>query len=759
MLESIVDKKRINGGIRDNMQALAAQFHNPELKDLLTKIAENGYAKASSLSVSGQSALTKCLLELVDSLDRGTKASDIDREKLARLYEATISKSSKNYLCTAVQTITEEVVASKHAHANLYWLTENMPKILGVSKRPHHLLREILADRLPLEFRILVNAESRDGEPTLIHIPTDTANPFIRKEIEEFACSSCYGKDCDRKGIKKLASTIGSTLGPHAPRSLEEYNGDALIMLLENEPATGTPLYRYQLTVVNFSLQVFRKQETPNLSLEDGLSIEFIERVGFASEWKSGFRAVLKDPSSPPPAFDKWILFPNGTETRSISARGNAGTAFDFSSLRIQAVPLMKAFIWSRDRSQCTLTKELPLAKRFFEDGGNFVSRIRDGKETLVVTRANVLRAYASLESQSQRRATERMLIQLAELGGEKGLVDFEPAAIQLILDRTRKLQGEEKDAIEERDLKLLIHSLELAAEESTLDAFAFYASCLIVLTPLRVGEILDLKISELIDERKGKSYSIWRLAKGKRGGKRKTRLTRTARTIIDAVIAITSQTRMEAPYSVADYLFLCKGAKGAYRVFSQQTLRGKMLRAAVSSGIGGRPNPSAMRRRYMTHIVEEGVKRKLSRLDLKPLTNHVDLVTENKYYIRPDIRTYLEAVNRITIGENPAKGIIQEVEPDFDTRLLVEGGCGYCRNESCQIEGIASCLMCSGFVTTPAHIPEFREAINIINKRIVQAKTDEVRQNRIAVKRLFLYYLGALMTFDAETGEDGCRR
>ena len=133
MLESIVDKNRINGGIRDNMQALAAQFHNPELKDLLTKIAENGYAKASSLSVSGQSALTKCLLELVDSLDRGTKASDIDREKLARLYDATISKSSKNYLCTAVQTITEEVVASKHAHANLYWLTENMPKILGVS--------------------------------------------------------------------------------------------------------------------------------------------------------------------------------------------------------------------------------------------------------------------------------------------------------------------------------------------------------------------------------------------------------------------------------------------------------------------------------------------------------------------------------------------------------------------------------------------------------------------------------------------------
>lgn len=755
----LADMRKPPGGLDATMERLASEFTDPSMREIMGSLRGDAEEWASwrQLSATSCGAIKRCLAELADSIDRSLSPTGIERASLAGLYDVPHSKAASGFRCTGVFVFLRRLVNSGEISSDISWLAGNLERITAEAAFPERLVREAICGNTPLEQHILTDVDSRSrASQTLALTPVSTGEPFVLAELTELASSATFTKDIgSRTSLRTLCRHIGPALGDAMPRCLDDFDGSTLARLVEYDLGEGREAgcFRYAATLL--ALQILRKQDPPNLSLADGLSMDYVERSGFALKWRDGFRAVYWDPMVPPPAWDKWILYPNGTAGRSMKSKEHLGKELDFTCFERPVADLMKELVWSKEASLGTRADYLSAARRLFGDGGRLLYKEIDGTSVPFLTASNVHRALGKCSCPSQVRYVEQLAVALIEHGRRRGGVCVDPAVVQMMDDRHVRPASREDEAIEEENLRALMAEMEERSQDSQLDLLCYYALCLIAITPLRISEVFDLKVGELRSERGGSAYSLDRIAKGARGGRRRMLLTKTARTIIDAVIGVTEHDRAKAPGDVGSYVFLYRGTKGAYRTLDNEKVSKRMKKAARKLEIEGPVTPKSVRKKYMTLVVEEGVKRNISRLGLRPYTNHVDPATENKYYLRPDIRNYLEATNGIIIGEFPAKGELQLEDPAYGDELLVEGGCGYCRNESCRIEGTTSCLMCKGFVTTPSHIPEFQEAVEVLNRKIAGARDDHDRFRLVNLKRLHLYYLGALMTLAREAGEE----
>lgn len=131
--------------------------------------------------------------------------------------------------------------------------------------------------------------------------------------------------------------------------------------------------------------------------------------------------------------------------------------------------------------------------------------------------------------------------------------------------------------------------------------------------------------------------------------------------------------------------------------------------------------------------------------MSLKELTDHANIDTTENYYVKENIRNYLEATYGVEIGNMPVVGTVVTDYPEAKHEDIVNDGCGYCRNPECNVLGTANCLMCKGFITTPKHIAQFEEAINILSQQIVDNENPHDKEHLYAVKRLYAAYLEQL--------------
>lgn len=152
------------------------------------------------------------------------------------------------------------------------------------------------------------------------------------------------------------------------------------------------------------------------------------------------------------------------------------------------------------------------------------------------------------------------------------------------------------------------------------------------------------------------------------------------------------------------------------------------------------------LRKKYMTTIVENAIKKNVSLMKLKDLTGHASIDTTENHYVKTKIRDYLEATRHVEIGNIEVVGeVVEEYDDGLGKTNIVNEECGYCRNDECNIMGTINCLRCKGFVTTPSHIPFFNEAISNLNIKINNTTSEHDREHLYAVKRLYVAYLEKL--------------
>ena len=487
---------------------------------------------------------------------------------------------------------------------------------------------------------------------------------------------------------------------------------------------------------------------------ETGLVPCLFKRRRFYSCWADGFRACIHTPSDPVPSFSKWLLFPNSEELKRTNISPDA-VPVDVSYPEPRLQHLLASWLWTECDNASAIRRVSPKMKELFD---TFV--IDEKTKAIIATNIGVTKWVASLRSTmgtSLLRHHKAWARSLVAYGVKEGILE-QQETVPLILgisEKGKRWQPDETQAADKQDLSKLLTEIEKRSADSLLDELFYGILVTIVLTPLRLGNVVSLKLSDFIDG-PGNIHAVKTTTKTDGSGKSTIQLPASVHKLLMSIVSRTEPCREKASQNIADYVFLRETTKlrqvKALTTSDFNTYIKGVCNDLEIAPIGSRE----IRRRYETEVVMQGLERNISRMAIQPLTGHASIATTEKYYVREDIREYLEAAYGIEIGIPEMKG---DVVADDDEDIIsladddtVEGGAGFCRNPQCNVPGMLTCLMCKGFLTAPRCIPEMEEALGNIQQRLKEAATNShEREHLLAVKRLYVGYLAVMYS----KGED----
>ena len=571
----------------------------------------------------------------------------------------------------------------------------------------------------------------------------------------------------DRRGSHFLLSALGLTthftesLG-FVPTDFEDFNVETFDKQLKYYAEIDnvknrqfalsglTKIYEYIIDNLSENQDVF--------TIRNGITKELLQRRGFGQEWLDGYRGVVRVHTDPVPATSKWLLIPNAEELRRASVSPTA-TLMDLTYERNKKLEhLMKAWLWNECEAASNAMESyrrlFPLLDTFTQqDDGMFL-----------VTNAGITRWFATIQETAGLRVQKRyrsMARSIVNYGIGIGILKQEDSVPMLLSIRGKTPSAtDDTHAANIEDLKSLANELERRSADSLLNELYYCAFVAITLTPLRIANVLALKTSDF-EKHPGNIYCVLVHTKADKNGRRNVQLPSSVYRLLKSVITLTEDIRANAPESYSERLFVYE-ASYRNRIVPMTTDMFSKYLAETCDTIGiPKIQASDIRRRYQTEVVLQGVERNLSRLAIKPLTGHDSLATTEKYYVRDDLRNYLEATYGIEIGTPDIKGAVLPVSNEMTKEIseddAVEYGAGFCRNPECNVPGTLTCLMCKGFVTTPDRIPEMREALENIQLRLAEASSNiHDREHLLAVKKIYAGYLAIMYSMRAEVKNNG---
>lgn len=554
--------------------------------------------------------------------------------------------------------------------------------------------------------------------------------------------------------IEKFAESLGGNL----PDNIYGFNVETLkkqeeffINLHRDAELMNRRFYRFLLE---------KKQNTnKSITTKDGVNILYLMSENFAKNFLDGYKLVLYTPNENYPTFDKWAVMPNGLDQQTASDKPHIIKCIDFgriSDVRIKNAA--KNWFWSEAKAGFeNRYRNILYIIEFFEHRDNLrkmhfskfvqarAGEDLDIKNTIL---AEEIIMYTSewdpkLTKQSY---TSRMspLKLFLEYMNEKNIYKTEVAAFEYLLVK-KAVQAESYDIlpVPKDDFKKLIEVLETKAKNNNLHMLYYIIFCLNTLTPLRISSILDLDFDCITEKAKG-IYAVNVKVKTSDGDEKEIQISREVKRLIEVAISITTDTRAKAPNAVKHYLFLVNNQKNTFKSIPHRSYNKHLQNCCMKVGIL-QCSASNLRKTYYTNLVENAIKNNVSLLSLKELTGHTSIDTTENYYVKENIRNYLEATMGVEIGNMGIPGEVVNEYPEANHDDLVNNECGYCRNPECNVLGTANCLMCRGFITTPDRITQFEEAIAVLSKQLTESNNQHDKEHLYAVKRLYIAYLEQL--------------
>lgn len=500
---------------------------------------------------------------------------------------------------------------------------------------------------------------------------------------------------------------------------------------------------------------VIEKQKRPQYWLGKGINFTYITNENFIENYLNGFRAVLLNTSEPVPDIDKWSVFPNGLEKKSATNKQSDFMTIDFTAIKDPNVRYYaKQWFWTESNSSFNnrvkdiryLIAFLLFRDTFRQKNSNALQSVR---EDFDVNLDSSFVAEDIISYSSECRKTLSEVAVIARLKPiklflrylkEQDLYTVEESCFEYLVQKGNITRKEEINPIPKADFEKLVCHLEEKSKNNDLHLLYYIIFCLNTLTPLRISSILDLKYDCLKETGARGIYKISGLVKTSYGDERDIQVSPKVKRLIEVAVLTTASTRMTAPKSVKEYLFISKGTKREYKVIPQRSYAAYIQRCCVNIGLS-KYSPQNLRKTYMTTIVENAIAKNVSLFDLHALTDHANIDTTENYYVKEQLRNYLEATQGVELGNIPVKGEVLKTY-EGSKADLVNDNCGYCGNTECNVVGTATCLMCKGFKTTPKFIPDFERCISLIDYKMFNTTSEEDREHLYAVKCLYVKYL-----------------
>lgn len=733
-------------------------FTVPETQELINIMYDACDTYCSTRQQSQIDGYKRILGLFVLGLDKDFDVKDINGKYLVNFYEN--SPGRREYINPVSKDLIYHflVLNNKYGwHPELDIVAENTFPFWADIQNLQHLVIPLLdGSKDPRKCRLLkTRTIGRSGNLVLTLLDFDTDNRFIQDLLIEYHHSQ--HDVIPRVYQLDFFNRFAESLDYQLPSDIYGFNADTL---LKQEKFFAAIRREPELENRFFYRFILNKQgDKKTISIADGLTIGYIMSEGLAKYFVNGYRYVPLNPNEPVPSIDLWAISPNGLEQTTATDKPEHLRYLNFTRISNPTVrQAAKQWFWSEAKAgfenRC---RNALYIMEFFEYRETLRSMYLDKfvqvrSETDLDTANTVLTEEVVMytnewnEKLTSQSYTSRMvpLKLFLQFMNDNGIYKTEVAAFEY-LDTGGKGTKPKQEIlpVPKDDFMKLIAKLEEKAQNNTLHMLYYIVFCLNTLTPLRISSILDLDDNCLVEKSKG-IYALEVKVKTSDGDEKDIQISKEVKRLVEVALSLTKETRNNAPAEQKHYLFLVNNQKDFYRSIPSRSYAKYLHDCCNEVGI---PRYSAqnLRKTYYTNLVENAIKNNVSLMSLKELTGHANIDTTENYYVKENIRNYLEATYGVEIGNMPVVGTVATDYPEAKHEDIVNDGCGYCRNPECNVLGTANCLMCKGFITTPKHIAQFEEAINILSQQIVDNENPHDKEHLYAVKRLYAAYLEQL--------------
>lgn len=734
------------------------KFSVPETQEFIDLMYQSCDTYGDARFQSQRDGYKRVLGLFVLGLDKDFDVKDINGKYLVNFYEN--SPGRREYINPVSKDLIYHflVLNNKYGwHPELDIVAENtFPFWTDIQNLKHLVIPLLDGSKDPRKCRLLKALTiGRSGNPILTLLDFDTDNRFIQDLLIEYHHSQhdviprVYQLDFFNRFAESLDYQLPSDIyGFNAYTLLKQ---EKFFAAIRREPELENRFfYRFILN---------KQGDKKTISIADGLTIGYIMSEGLAKYFVNGYRYVPLNPNEPVPSIDLWAISPNGLEQTTATDKPEHLRYLDFTRISNPTVrQAAKQWFWSEAKAgfenRC---RNALYIMEFFEYRDTLRSMYLDkfvqvrsdtnpDTANTVLTEEVVMYTNEWNEKLTSQSYTSRMvpLKLFLQFMNDNGIYKTEVAAFEY-LDTGGKGTKPRQEIlpVPKDDFMKLIARLEEKAQNNTLHMLYYIVFCLNTLTPLRISSILDLDANCLVEKSKG-IYALEVKVKTSDGDEKDIQISKEVKRLVEVALSLTKETRNNAPDKQKHYLFLVNNQKDFYRSIPSRSYAKYLHDSCDEAGI---PRYSAqnLRKTYYTNLVENAIKNNVSLMSLKELTGHANIDTTENYYVKENIRNYLEATYGVEIGNMPVVGTVATDYPEAKHEDIVNDGCGYCRNPECNVLGTANCLMCKGFITTSKHIAQFEEAINILSQQIVDNENPHDKEHLYAVKRLYAAYLEQL--------------
>ncbi|MDQ0215545.1 integrase [Oikeobacillus pervagus] len=586
--------------------------------------------------------------------------------------------------------------------------------------------------------------------------------------------TSCYVNDCTNLFLSFLLRDFvvhNTTAHSHEfYRNFQASLADTLITKITdfNARTFKTQYYFYKnfkervplLTLLKkFYLKLLSSPEGKDiLHWRDGIDGNMLQTVSFNRNYEEGFLPIPLNPFDPVPAFDKWLIMPNGAENKTTKINSFSYKPINFSLCEDEILKdCVKHWFWN---SKVSLTARIDQAYVIIK----FINFIYDLRNKFSIKRmtqsfdeqdsisVEEIFSYVQFVKNNNKNVQYISNVKkFLDYLNENNLYYVEPSGFKYLVSKPREMRNSARDISNENLMKIEA-KLKENAHDNYLNTLYYIVFHIAIATEFRISQIINLKVNCLIKGVK-KDYYLESNTKVSKGKKVKIPITPYTRRYIETAIKFTQEVRDKCQdISIKEHIFIHEYSNLYFKVINVRTFSDYLKRICLELGI--EPfTAQNLRDTYMTKSLEYAIKNNLSDLELKALTNHKNISTTTNHYVAEKINDYLEATHMVVIGNPTIKGNIV-TETDHKHEDLVNDQCGYCPYESCiRRDDNLDCLMCSGFIATVDRIPFYEEKIRSIDSEIKSAKLPTDKERLVTIKRLYLAYLRKLLELRETTG------
>lgn len=325
-----------------------------------------------------------------------------------------------------------------------------------------------------------------------------------------------------------------------------------------------------------------------------------------------------------------------------------------------------------------------------------------------------------------------------------EGLVSGSSSHLRALHNAREKGKGRQETVPDADMVRLVARMRELAAKDGE-HACCYAALRILAVTKLRVSAVCSLRTDCLVQTA---DHGVWQVVStSKTSGRGRDRFTvsEAEHRAIEAVLAATAPLRAHlAEHPYRDALFVYRSRCGI-RTLDAATLRRVMRLACDDLGIP-HYQPHHVRASRQTRAARYAEKVGLNKQDTAVLTGHKSRDTTMNYYVSVSPTDYYAALYGVMTEDvqTAVAGTVAEEMPSGAEPAAGDAArLGACASDVvCTARTLLPCLTCRYFVTDVHHLRLFEQAIEDIDRRIMEATVPHDKEDLVTMKEIYVVYI-----------------